>query len=204
MLPSISPPAENDFRNKAGKWNLYSMSSLNNLSLKLQNTLYSRIGLIQTGKKSRSHNSLKNLWSGMPVWSWLKTEKMNNRWQTWKKRKTLLINIFYYFPSVLSAQILQQRGSTVVLKAATTIFTHASDHEQCRAVACILLKAVPFTAPIHDKDPACFKLRVTSATRGLHLMWYSPLDLRNHRSKQLNKEKKTNILKHSCNNWKFP
>lgn len=56
MLPSISPPAENDFRNKAGKWNLYSMSTLNNL---LQNTLYSRIELIQTGKKSRSHTCLK-------------------------------------------------------------------------------------------------------------------------------------------------
>lgn len=62
-------------------------------------------------------------------------------------------------------------GSTVVLaQAITTIFTHASDHEQCRAVACILLKAVSFTAPIHDKDPVCFKLQVTSATRGLHLM----------------------------------
>lgn len=88
MLPSISPPAENDFRNKAGIWNLYSMSSLKKLLLKLQNTLYGRIGLRQTGKQSRSHNCLKNLWSGMPVWSWLKTEKMNDRLQIWKKEET--------------------------------------------------------------------------------------------------------------------
>lgn len=118
-------------------------------------------------------------------------KKMNNSLQIWKKRKTLPRHIFLYFPSVLCAQILQQSGSKVVLQAATTILTHASDHEQWRAVACILLKAVPFTAPTHDKDPACFKLRVTSATRGLHFMCYSPLDLHYHCSKPLNKEKES-------------
>lgn len=107
---------------------------------------------------------------------------------------------FSIFSSVLSAQILQQSGSKVVLQAATTIFTRASDHEQCRAVACILLKAVPFIAPTHNKDPACFKLQVTSATRGLYLMLYFPPDLHYHCSKQLNKEKKAHILKLTCNN----
>lgn len=107
---------------------------------------------------------------------------------------------FLIFSSVLSAQILQQSGSKVVLQAATTIFIRASVREQCRAVACILLKAVPFIAPTHDKDPACFKLQVTSATRGPYFILYSPLDLHYHCSKQLNKEKKAHILKHTCKN----
>lgn len=97
MLPSISPPAENDFRNKAGKWNLYSMSSLNKPSLKLQNTLYGRIWLIQIGKKSRSHNSLKNLWSGMPVWSWLETEKNEQQFTDLEKEENSTETHFFIF-----------------------------------------------------------------------------------------------------------
>lgn len=131
----------------------------------------------------------------MPDWSWQKSKK---RWTTdyrfGKKRKTLLVHTSLYFPSVLSTQLLQQSVSKVVLQTTTTIFTHAPDREQWRAVACILLKAVPVTAPTHDKDPACSKLRVTSATRGLHFMWYSPLDLHYHCSKQLNKEEKKSIF----------
>lgn len=187
MLPSISPPAENDFRNKAGKWNLYSMSSLNKLLLKLQNTLYGRIGLRQ--ERSQDPTTAWKI-SGQACQSgagW-KQKRWTIDYRFGKKRRPLLIHTLKIFPSVLSAQILQPRGTKVVLQTTTTIFPHASDHEQCRPVACILLKAVPFTAPTHDKDPACFKLQVTSATRGLRFMWYSPLDLHYHCFKQLNKE----------------